>query len=162
MNPGRHLGGLGHPGEIALRPRGAETYRLGRLAVVVAHLGRERFIAPVEGSRQRRAEDAEVLLRRVDRHARVYAQEIIQAASVVAMAMGDHYEVELGEIDALRLDVVRKDLGVVAGIEQDALASVFDQCGKSPVFPHRRGLAEGVVEDGDLSLLEVWIRRRLR
>ena len=31
------------------------------------------------------------------------------------------------QVDTLRLDVVRKDIGVVARVEQDALAAVLDQ-----------------------------------
>ena len=69
------------------------------------------------------------------------------------MAMGHDHEVERGQVDTLGLHVVRKDLGVVAGVEQDALAAVLDEGGESPVLLHRRGFAERIVEDGDLGLV---------
>jgi hypothetical protein len=47
---------------------------------------------------------------------------MIQAAGMVAVAMRHDGKVERGEIDALGLHVVRKDLGVFARVEQDAFA----------------------------------------
>src|SRR5260370_18344874 len=99
MKPGHYFGCLGHQGEIALGPRSAESYRLGRLAVEVAHFRRQRFLALVKGSWQGRAKDSEIFLRGINRHARVHPQQVIQAAGVIAMAMGDYDEIELGELD---------------------------------------------------------------
>src|SRR5947209_18901113 len=64
--------------------------------------------------------------------------------------MGDDCEIQLLQVDTLGLDIMREDLRIIAGIEQDAPAAIFDQRGKPPVFLHRRGLAEGVVKNRDL------------
>jgi hypothetical protein len=40
--------------------------------------------------------------------------------------------------------IVRKDVRIVAGIEQYAFAVILDQCRESPVFLHRRVIAKGV------------------
>src|SRR5262249_38337796 len=64
--------------------------------------------------------------------------------------MGDDCEIQLLQVDTLGLDIVREDLRIIAGIEQDALAAILDQRGKPPIFLHRRGLAEGVVKNRDL------------
>src|SRR6516164_9394530 len=56
--------------------------------------------------------------------------------------MGDNCEIQLPQVDALGLDIVRENLRVIAGIKQDALATILDERGKSPIFLHRRGLAE--------------------
>jgi hypothetical protein len=58
------------------------------------------------------------------------------------------------------LNVVREDLGVVAGIEQDSLAAILNEGGKPPVLLHGRGLAERIVKDGDLGLVRLRMRRR--
>ena len=61
-------------------------------------------------------------------------------------------EVQPGQVYVLGLRVQRQDLGVVAGVEQDALATVVDERGVPPVLLHGRGLTECVIEDGDLRL----------
>jgi hypothetical protein len=50
---------------------------------------------------------------------------------------------------------VRKDFGIVPGIKQDALAPIFDKGSKAPIHSHVRGLAEGIVENGDLGLVGI-------
>ena len=72
--------------------------------------------------------------------------------------MGDDREIQQLQVDTLGLDIVREDLRIIAGIEQDALAAVFNVCRETPVFLHSRGLAEGVVEDRDLR--RAWLRAR--
>jgi len=52
---------------------------------------------------------------------------------VVGVAVRDDHEVDLLQIDAQRLYVVFEDPGVVAGVEQDAFAIVFDQGRKTPI-----------------------------
>jgi len=65
------------------------------------------------------------------------------------VAMRDNHEIEFGEIDAECFDVVLENVGIVAGIEENAFAVVLDESGKAPVFGDEFGIAEGVVEDGD-------------
>ncbi len=60
--------------------------------------------------------------------------QVVQATGMVAMAMGHDHEIERGQVDTLGLHVVRKDLGVVAGVEQDALAAILDEGGKPQSF----------------------------
>ena len=63
--------------------------------------------------------------------------------------MGDDHEVQMGQIDLQSFDVVLKNVFVVAGVEQDALAVVLDQRRKSPITRKRRIISEGVVENSD-------------
>src|SRR5215510_15861346 len=74
------------------------------------------------------------------------------------MAMGHDGKIQLRQIDSLGGDVMREDLCVVAGIEQDARVAVFDEGRKAPVLLHAGGLAEGVVKDRDLR--RVYLRAR--
>src|SRR5213079_2737833 len=99
MEARRRLHRLRHPGELRGWPGAAELQRLGRLAVEITHVGRQRLVASVEGAWQSSAEDTKVLFWRVDRHVRIDACQEIEAAGVVAMPMGDHDEVQLGDID---------------------------------------------------------------
>jgi hypothetical protein len=71
---------------------------------------------------------------------------------MVAMAMRHHYEVEPGEIDTLSRRVLRQHLGVVAGVEQDALACDLDKHGVAPILLQCRIATEGIVEHRDLCL----------
>lgn len=48
---------------------------------------------------------------------------------MIAMATRHDYEIQFSEVDPLGLHVVRKDVVVVAGVEQDALSAVLDECG---------------------------------
>ena len=57
---------------------------------------------------------------------------------MVAMPVRNNGEIELGKVDALGFHVLRKDVGVVTGIKEDALAAIFNQRGKPPVLLHRR------------------------
>src|SRR6185437_12212599 len=66
--------------------------------------------------------------------------------------MGQDDEVELRQIHALGFGVLGQDVRVIAGVKQDALAAVLDERSESPVFLQRRGLAKGVIQDGDLRL----------
>src|ERR1700722_11459190 len=150
MESGRHFGRLGYPGEISSGPRGTKTKRVRRFSVEISHVRRKGLIALVEGAWQSRTEHPEVFLRRIDLHCRIDLQKVIQPARVVAMAMGDNGKIELPQVDALGLDIVREDLRVVASVEQDTLAAILDESRKSPVLRHRRGLAEGIVEYSDL------------
>src|SRR5262249_43268199 len=113
METGRDFGRLADPRKIRLRPWGAEAKRLGRPAVEVPHIRWKRLVAPVEGARQSRAEQAEVFLRRIDFHRGIDLQEVIEPAGVVAVTMRHDGEIELPQVDALGLDVMREDLGVV-------------------------------------------------
>src|SRR5262249_9404158 len=69
-------------------------------------------------------------------------------------------EVKLFQVDALGLHIVCEDLRIVAGIEQDALPAVFDQGREAPILPHRGGLTESIVKDGDLGCARLRIRWR--
>src|SRR4029079_10689348 len=61
-------------------------------------------------------------------------------------------EVQLGQVDALGLRVLRENIRVVAGVEEDTLAAVLYESGIPPVLLHGGRLAEGIIEDGDLRL----------
>src|SRR5215831_2501302 len=60
LESGRHFGRLAHPGEIAFRPRAAETEGLGRFPVEISHFRRKGLVALVEGSGQSCPEHPEV------------------------------------------------------------------------------------------------------
>ena len=71
---------------------------------------------------------------------------------MVGVAVGDHHKIEFGEVDAQRLHVVLKNRGIVPGVEQDPLAVVLDERGKSPVLGQLLRFAEGIVENGHFIL----------
>ena len=79
-------------------------------------------------------EYAEVLLRRIDRHVGVDTQQVVQTARIVSVAVRDDDEIERREIDILGAHIVRKDVGVVAGIKEDALSAVLNECRKPQSF----------------------------
>ena len=70
---------------------------------------------------------------------------------MVGVAVRQDDEIEIGEVNALRLDVGGEDVAVVAGVEQDSLAGDLDERGEAPILLHRGVGAEGVVEDRDLA-----------
>ena len=69
---------------------------------------------------------------------------------MVAVTMGHDCEIQLPEVDTLGLHIVSEDVGIVAGVEQNALAAIFDEGEEPPILLHRGGLAEGIVKYGDL------------
>src|SRR5262245_37155269 len=77
IQSGRHFGRLCYPREIALRPRAAETKRLGWLPVEITHFRRKGLVAPVKSAWQGRTEHTEVFLRRIDFYRRVDLQKMI-------------------------------------------------------------------------------------
>jgi hypothetical protein len=85
-------------------------------------------------------------------NARVDLEHIAQAGGVVGVAVGDHHKIEFGEVDAQGLHVVLKNRGIVPGVEQDPLAVVLDERGKSPVPGQPLRFAEGIVENGHFIL----------
>src|SRR5262249_7189414 len=160
MESGRHFGRFGYPCEIAFRPRAAETKRLRRSPVEITHVRRKGFVAPVESAWQGRTEHTEVFLRRIDLHGGGDLLKMILTAPLGVVAMGDNCEIQLPQVDALGLDIVRENLRVIASIKQDALTTILDERGKSPVLRHRRGLAEGVVKNRDLRGTRLRVCRR--
>src|SRR5262249_59641321 len=87
-------------------------------------------------------------------------EKMVQAGGMVAMAVRDNGEIKLPQIDAFGVDIVSKDIGIVAGVEQNALAAILDERGKPPVLLHRRGLAERVVKNRDLRRARLCERRQ--
>ena len=119
------------------------------MTVEVPHLLGQRVLLSVEFARQRAAEHAECFLGRVDLRLRVDTQQMGETRGVIEVAMRDDDEVQLHEINACRLHVLREDLGIVAGVEQDPLPAILDQRGIAPVLSHSRRLPERVVQDRD-------------
>ena len=68
---------------------------------------------------------------------------------MVAVAMGDHHEIEPAEIHSQRPHIAGEDLPVVAGVEQDPLATILDQRRKAPVADESGTSSERIVENGD-------------
>src|SRR5438552_12516432 len=66
---------------------------------------------------------------------------------MVEVPMRDDGEVELAEIDLRRFGVGREDGRIVSGIEEDALAGVFDQRAEAPILDEGGVAAEAIVED---------------
>src|ERR1700748_1963874 len=66
--------------------------------------------------------------------------------------MRDDNGVESLQVNTKLPDIVLQDAGVIAGVEEDALATVLDECGISPIFHELRGVAKCVVEHGDVTL----------
>src|SRR5262249_19045727 len=150
MKSRRHLGCPGYPAEVGFGPRRAEPKRVRRFSVEVSHVGGKRVVAPVKGAWQRCTKDSEILLWRINLHRRIDFQKVIEPARLIAMAMRDDRKVELLQVDTRGFDIVREDLRIIAGVEQNPLAAILDEGRKSPVLCQRRSLAEGVVQNRDL------------
>ena len=73
--------------EVGVLPGGTECHNFRWLAVVVAHLRRQRFVLAVEARWQRRAVNAEAFPGSVDLHLRVHAQDVAQARHMVGVAV---------------------------------------------------------------------------
>jgi hypothetical protein len=69
---------------------------------------------------------------------------------VIAVSVRHHNEVELRQVDALRFRILRKNLRVVAGVEQNPFPVVFDKRSVAPVFRHRGCFTECIIENGEL------------
>lgn len=67
--------------------------------------------------------------------------------------MGDDDEVQPRQVDTERPRVLGEQLGVVPGVEEDALAAVLDERGEAPVEPNIVVLGEGVGDDGDAGIV---------
>jgi hypothetical protein len=68
---------------------------------------------------------------------------------MVSVAVGDHHEVEAGEVDSQRPPIPGEDRRIVAGIEQDALPTVLNQGRKPPVPNQSWPSTECIVENRD-------------
>jgi hypothetical protein len=68
---------------------------------------------------------------------------------VIAVSTRDDNGVESLQVNAKLPDIVLQDASVIAGVEEDALAIVLDECGVSPIFHELGGVAGCVVEHGD-------------
>src|SRR3954454_3903937 len=79
--------------EVGALPGRTEAHYLGWFAVEIAHVRRQGFGLAIEARRQRRAEDAEALLGRVDLHLGINAQHMGQPRHVVPMPMRQNDEI---------------------------------------------------------------------
>ena len=66
------------------------------------------------------------------------------------MAVREHDEVDLRQIDVQLFDVGFEFCGIVSRVEEDALAIEFDEGGVTPIQRDAGLGREGIVEDGDL------------
>src|SRR5258708_38216846 len=66
---------------------------------------------------------------------------------MVGVTMRDNNKVEFGEINVEGLDVVLEDFGIVAGVEEDALAVMFDESREAPVSRDSFVIGKRVVEN---------------
>jgi hypothetical protein len=63
------------------------------------------------------------------------------------MAVRNDNKIQLREIDAKGFDVVLERRRIVSGVKQYALAIVFDEGGKAPVFGDSFVIGKRVIED---------------
>src|SRR5437660_1354179 len=89
----------------------------------------------------------------------IAAQQIAHAAHVVAVPVGHDDEAEIRQIHSLGLCVLGQDVRVIASVEEDTLAAVFDQGGETPVLLHLRGPAKCIIKNGDLRFRRIARRR---
>jgi len=71
---------------------------------------------------------------------------------MVGVTMGNNDKVEFGKINVEGLDVVLEDFRIVAGVEEYALAIVFNESGKAPVFGDSFVIGKRVIKDRDAIL----------
>src|SRR5664280_2103512 len=91
----------------------------------------------------------EVLLlgRRVDFHARIDLEHMMQSARVITMAVRQNDEIESAQVCAERRHVSGKIIETAAGVEEDAPSAVFNERRIAPPELQTCGLADRVVED---------------
>src|SRR5215470_13785883 len=82
-----------------------------------------------------------------------------QTRHVIGVAMRQNDEIKVGEINTLCLYVGRKDIAIIAGIEQDSLTRDLDKRGEAPILPHCSVLAERVVKYRDLPCARLCVGR---
>ncbi len=97
-----------------------------RAAVIPLFRGQRRVLAIPRTAGLVVAVDSGPLLRRIDLHGGVHLEQIGQSAHMVTVAVGHNHKIELLQIDARCFHVVFKDLSIVARVEQDAFAAIFD------------------------------------
>jgi hypothetical protein len=73
-------------------------------------------------------------LRRIDPNGRVGGDQHFQPRRVIAMAMGDHYGVEAGQVHSDLLDVACEYRRIIARIEKNAPSAVLDERRKALIF----------------------------
>src|SRR5215831_12783758 len=128
-------------------PGGAEREFTRRTAVEVPHPPSQRRIRPIESPGERRAEDAEPLLGRVDLDRWIHGQQIVQTCRMVAMTVRDHDEIQLLEINPQGTNIVREHLRVVARVKEDPLPTVLDKGGEAPVAREASATPKRIVKD---------------
>ena len=74
------------------------------------------------------------------------------AVALIAVSVRHHNEIQIRQVNALRLRVLRKDVRVVASVEQDPFSAVFDKRSIAPVFLHRGCFTECIIENSDLRI----------
>src|SRR6516162_2735192 len=126
---------------------------LRRIARKITLICGKGYFLSEEAARQICTVDTETLLRSVDFDPRIDLQHIGKSAHVIAVAVRHHYKIEPRKVDALRLGILCKNVGVVPRIEQDSLAIKFNERRISPILLHHGRVAEGVVDNGDLYVL---------
>jgi len=140
--------------DVRSGPGLAKPERIWWLPIEIASLSRQLWVSAIEGGGLRAPEHAEILLGREDLHAGVDGQEVAQSGDVVAVAVRDHGEIDCFEVDAEGLHVMREDVGLVAGIEQNPSPSHLHERCISPILPKRRILSEGVEKNRELHTLK--------
>src|SRR6266849_829608 len=119
------------------------------MAIKVAHVRGQRFVFAIEAVRRSPPERPPRFGGSINLDRRIDPQQIIQAANVVAVPVGEYEEVQLAEVHSQRFDVVFENLGIPARVEKDPLAAVLHQRAKSPRFRHGRRLPKRVVKHRD-------------
>src|SRR5215813_10340261 len=138
--------------EIGSRPGGAESHNFRRLTFVVALLWWQRRIFSVKGAWQVCTKNPKSFLRRIDDHFGIYPEHITEPSHVIPVSMRHNDEIQFGQIDSFCFRIVREDVRIVSGVEQNTVTSVFHESRVSPVFLHLRSFTKGIVEHGDLCL----------
>jgi hypothetical protein len=66
---------------------------------------------------------------------------------VVTVRVGDHYHVEVRQIDVHLFNILLENGGVVAGIEKNALSFKLDERGESPIRVEGRFFPKCIVQN---------------
>src|SRR5215470_11043249 len=72
---------------------------------------------------------------------------MVEAGGVIAMAMRNHNEVQVSQVNVHGFDIGGKDFGVIAGIKQNLLARILDQNRKTPILLEVSRIPKSIIKD---------------
>src|SRR6202040_3928144 len=118
------------------------------LPVEITHAGWQSIDCLLEPFGKRASKGAKQLRGDVDFYLRINLQEMVQPARLIPVAVRNHDEVQVFQVNARGCYIGGKDFGVIACIKQNFLARIFDQNRETPILLEIFRIPKSIVEDG--------------